>query len=53
MYRLIPLLFLTAGPAFAIAVPPTQLPEPSVLGLIAAGVAGVGIAKWVHRKKNR
>jgi len=39
-----------AASAFAGAVPPTQVPEPGTLALLAAGVAGVVALRLRKRK---
>ena len=40
-----------AAPAYAAAG--TPLPEPSGLALLAMGVAGVAIGRWLSSKNNR
>jgi hypothetical protein len=51
MKHLIISLLVIAAPAVAAAdATANQLPEPSILGLIAAGVVGAGIGKWLGKK---
>jgi hypothetical protein len=45
------ILVIDAAPAFAGIVPPVRIPEPTTLGIFAAGALGVYVArKFMGRK---
>ncbi|AHG88985.1 PEP motif putative anchor domain protein [Gemmatirosa kalamazoonensis] len=51
--QLVALMLLSAGAAHAAGrLPPvTTTPEPMTLGLVAGGVAIVGVGAWLRRKR--
>lgn len=48
--RALALLVVAAAPAYAGGVPITT-PEPATMTLVATGVAAIGVAAWVRRRK--